>query len=136
MGLVMIRKILPLILLAFALYSFTYKSSLKGTYEYAGGIYNGKAESASKDYTLRRSYDAAHYQGLFIAAGEDTVTYEKGDYRLQKDTCLETQTFSSQPSKVTGLTLRYRYQVKNDTLIFSGILPNGTSVKEFWKKVK
>jgi hypothetical protein len=49
---------------------------------------------------------------------------------------MDTQTYSLQPSKVTNITIHYGYQVKNDTLTFSGVLPNGTTVKEYWKKVK
>ena len=62
--------------------------------------------------------------------------YEKGDYKLKTDSCLETQTYSRQPSKLTGITVHYAYQIKNDTLTFNGILPNGTTVMEYWKRVK
>jgi hypothetical protein len=131
-----IRTILPSILLAAICCSFHSEDTLSGIWEYNGGIYNGKAETASKDYKLQRKYDAVHYTGMFIEKGEDTLTYEKGDYKLLPDTCLETQTFSSQPSQVTGVTLRYRYRISNDSLIFKGKLPNGTNVEEYWKKVK
>jgi hypothetical protein len=109
---------------------------LKGNWEYSGGTYNGKAEPASKDYTLRRQYDEAHYTALFIEKGAEPIPYEKGDYVLKQDTCLETQTFSSQPSKLLNVTLKYHYLIKNDTLTFNGILPNGTVVREYWKRVK
>ncbi|AMR33001.1 hypothetical protein A0256_17040 [Mucilaginibacter sp. PAMC 26640] len=109
--------------------------ALAGTYQYAGGIYNGKAEKPSGGYTLQRKYDKMTYTGLFIEKGEQTLIYEKGNYRLAQDTCFETQTYSSQPSKVTGVTLHYQYQLRHDTLSLKGGLPNGTTVLEYWKKV-
>ena len=116
--------------------SFGVKNRIKGVWEYAGGIYNGKADSASTDYKLHRKYDAAHYEAFFIEPGQPPVTYEKGYYKLKTDSCLETQTYSRQPSKLTGITVHYAYQIKNDTLTFNGILPNGTTVMEYWKRVK
>lgn len=109
--------------------------TLTGAYQYAGGIYNGKAEKASQGYMLQRKYDKTSYMGLFIEKGEKTLIYEKGNYSLRRDTCLETQTYSSQPSKVTGVTLHYQYRLIHDTLIFKGVLPNGTTVEEYWKKL-
>jgi len=130
----MIRKASFIILLA--LFAFTKDKGLAGKWEYSGGIYNGKPEAASKDYQLQRQYDDAHYTATFIEKGAEPIAYEKGDYILKQDTCLETQTFSAQPSKLLHITLRYRYQIKNDTLTFNGVLPNGTIVQEYWKKVK
>ncbi|MBD1384860.1 hypothetical protein IDJ75_06190 [Mucilaginibacter rigui] len=132
----MIKKIVPAFLILAILLAFTADVSLKGSWEYCGGVYNGKPEPASKDYTLRRQYDEAHYTALFIEKGAEPIPYEKGNYVLKPDTCLETQTFSAQPSKLLNVTLKYRYQIKNDTLTFSGILPNGTIVQEYWKRVK
>ena len=149
------KKIALILLMGLALFSFrtnfhpkylsikkrittTYLAStaktLTGTYAYAGGIYNGKAEKASQGYTLQRTYSKATYTGLFIEKGEEVLIYEKGNYQLMQDTCLETQTYSSQPSKVTGVTLHYHYHFQHDTLTFTGILPNGTTVQEYWKK--
>lgn len=132
----MLKKIVPAFLILAMLFAFTADESLKGNWEYSGGLYNGKAEPASKDYTLRRQYDEAHYTALFIEKGAEPMPYEKGDYLLKQDTCLETQTFSAQPSKLLNITLKYRYRIKNDTLTFNGILPNGTVVQEYWKRVK
>ena len=132
----MIKKIIPAFLILAVLLAFAVDESLKGNWEYCGGTYNGKAEPASKDYTLRRQYDEAHYTALFIEKGAEPMPYEKGDYVLKQDTCLETQTFSAQPSKLLNITLKYHYRIKNDTLTFNGILPNGTVVREYWKRVK
>jgi hypothetical protein len=132
----MIKKIVSAFLILAALFAFVADAPLKGNWEYSGGIYNGKPEPASKDYTLRRQYDDAHYTALFIEKGAEPFQYEKGDYVLKQDTCLETQTFSTQPSKLLNITLKYHYRIKNDTLTFNGILPNGTVVQEYWKRVK
>jgi hypothetical protein len=136
LGLSMIKKIAPAFILLVMLFGFTPDAPLAGTWEYGGGIYNGKTEPAPKDYTLRRQYNDAHYTALFIEKGEQPVPYEKGNYVLKQDTCLETQTFSAQPSKLLNITIIYHYRIKNDTLTFNGILPNGTVVQEYWKKVK
>ena len=132
----MMKKILPALLLLIALCAFNIEDSVKGTWEYSGGIYNGKAVPASKDYTLQRKYDAEHYDALFIEKGAEPIPYERGNYVLKQDTCFETQTFSAEPSKLLNITLKYHYQIKNDTLTFNGILPNGTTVQEYWKRVK
>jgi hypothetical protein len=132
----MIKYILPAFLVIAVLCAFQTELYLKGTWQYSGGVYNGTSESPSKDYILQRKYDATHYNAMFIEKGVDPVSYESGDYILKKDTCLETQTFSSQPSKLLNVTVKYHYQIKNDTLTFIGILPNGTHVQEYWKKVR
>ncbi|MEB0260738.1 MULTISPECIES: hypothetical protein [unclassified Mucilaginibacter] len=94
-----------------------------------------KQSSHPKDYTLKRNYDAAHYNALFIENGQEPITYERGGYTLKQDTCLETQTFSAEPSKLLNVTIKYRYRISKDTLTFNSVLPNGTVVKEYWKKV-
>ena len=116
--------------------SFALSGTLSGTWEYEGGIYNGKPQGPTKDYTLQRKYDELHYQSFVVSKDEPPEKYEGGDYQLKGDTCLETQTFSSQPSKLTGKTLRYFYSFKNDTLVLRGSLPSGMTVVEYWKKIK
>jgi hypothetical protein len=132
----MIKRTLPALLIFTILCSFNVEKSFKGIWEYSGGIYNGKPEAASKDYKLQRSYKANDYEASFLESGEKPMIYEKGSYKLSGDTCLETQTYSLQQSKVLNITIRYHYEIKNDTLTFNGTLPNGTIVQEYWKKVK
>ncbi|MES2265733.1 MAG: hypothetical protein V4520_03165 [Bacteroidota bacterium] len=132
----MMKRMLPAFLLIIVFSAFRMLDTLEGKWQYSGGIYNGKAEQPSKEYTLQRNYDAAHYSALFLEKGQEPIAYERGDYALKNDTCLETQTYSAQPSKLLNVTIKYRYQISNDTLTFSGTLPNGTVVKEYWKKVK
>ena len=137
MGLGMVKKILFLSLpLLFALMDLVPFATLEGTYDYAGGIYNGKQDSAAKEYKLQRRYNDAEYESTFIEPGQDTVVYEQGNYKLVNDTtCLETQTYSKQPSKTLHITVPYVYHISHDTLTFTGKLPNGTTVREYWKKV-
>ncbi|TWR31283.1 hypothetical protein FPZ43_02060 [Mucilaginibacter pallidiroseus] len=130
---------ITLILIAVAIaavFSSFVADGIKGRWEYVGGIYNGKLTPASKDYVLQRNYDASHYSALLLEKGQAPYNYERGSYRLDKDTCSETQTFSAEPSKWLNVTIKYKYEIKNDTLTFSGVLPNGTIVQEKWLKVK
>ena len=90
----------------------------------------------AKDYTLQRKYTATEYQAYLLEKGEKPYLYEAGDYKLLADTCLETQTFSAQPSKLKGITVRYAYAVKHDTLVLKAKLPNGFIEEDYWKKVK
>ncbi|RWY54319.1 hypothetical protein [Mucilaginibacter gilvus] len=130
------NKLFPAIALSVILLSFRLQGTLSGTYVYAGGVYNGKAGGPSKDYKLQRRYTDSEYEATFIEPGQDTIVYEQGKYTLEQDTCLETQTYSREPSKTLNISVRYVYHISNDTLSFSGLLPNGTTVQEYWKKVK
>ncbi len=115
--------------------SFFLRDSLKGTWEYEGGIYNGKPQGPTKEYTLQRKYDDTQFQSFVIAKDEQPKKYEAGNYQLNNDTCIETQTFSIQPSKTTGKPLKYFYKIVNDTLVLNGSLPSGMTVIEYWKKL-
>ncbi|RFZ94340.1 hypothetical protein D0C36_01930 [Mucilaginibacter conchicola] len=130
------KKLLVAVLFFGVLSSFTFDGGLSGRWEYSGGIYNGKPSPAPTEYTLRRQYNAEHYAGTFLEKDEQPRTYETGNYKLQLDSCFETQTYSAQPSKLLNVTVKYHFQIRNDTLIFNGILPNGTVVEEYWKRVQ
>jgi hypothetical protein len=110
--------------------------TLSGVWKYQGGIYNGKAEGEPEGYTLQRRYNASYYEAYLIEKGVKPEKYEAGYYTLNTDTCLETETYSSQPSKLIGKTVHYLYSVRNDTLTLKGTLPSGMRVTEYWKKVK
>jgi hypothetical protein len=111
-------------------------ASLKGTWEYAGDISNGKKSGAPTEYSLRRKYDANHYDAFVIEKGYKPEKYESGNYVISGDTCVDTETFSSQPSKITNIPIRYLYTIRNDTLTLKGTLPNGLQVEEYWKRVR
>jgi len=116
--------------------SFREFSSLKGTWQYAGGIYNGRKEGPPVGYTLQRKYDDRHYEAFATDSTNHPEKYEAGDYLLKGDNCVETETFSSQPSKLMGIPVSYLYSVKNDTLTLKATLPSGMIVEEYWKRSK
>jgi len=116
--------------------SFAQVSSLKGTWQYAGGISNGKKYAAPDGFAQQRKYTKDKFEAFLLEKGEKPVRYEAGNYSLKKDSCFETQTYSLEPSVLTGKTIRYHYIVKNDTLFLKGKLPNGIEVEDYWKKVK
>ncbi|WP_413668118.1 hypothetical protein ACEN9X_27185 [Mucilaginibacter sp. Mucisp86] len=111
-------------------------SPLKGSWEYRGGIINGKLDAAPTAYKLQRDYDNEHYKAKVIEEGEKTQIYEKGDYQLKDDTCFETQTYCMQESKLLNKTIKYNYTISNDTLKLLSVLPNGNKVEDYWVKLK
>jgi hypothetical protein len=129
-------KYLTLLLLCLALTSFNSVPTLKGIYVFQGGMYNGKPDAAPKEYTMQRNYTDKGFTAYAYQKGYKTEKYEAGNYVLKADSCLETQTFSSQPSKITGKTIHYTYKIVKGELILSGTLPTGMVVEEHWKKVK
>jgi len=130
------RFVLASLIMVIVASSFSGEKTLKGTWEYKGGIYNGKKELAPADYTMQRQYDNAHFNAFALEKGYKPEKYEAGNYVIKGDTCIETETFSSQPSKLKGIPVHYRYQVRHDSLIFNGTLPSGMVVEEYWKRVK
>jgi hypothetical protein len=116
--------------------SFQEINTLKGTWQFAGGIYNGKKEGAPVGYTLQRKYDDLHFEAFATDSINNPEKYEAGDYILAGDTCIETETFSSQPSKLIGVRVSYLYSIRHDTLTLSTTLPSGMVVEEYWKKAK
>jgi hypothetical protein len=130
------KKIAAALLIILWFSSFDRATTLKGAWEFKGGIYNGKKEAAPTGYTLRRIYDADKFDAFLIENGEQTQKYQSGNYQLEADTCRETETYSAQPSKLTGKPMKYLYTIHVDTLILQGTLPSGMLVQEYWKKVK
>jgi hypothetical protein len=119
-----------------ALLSFTQTRTLTGTWQYAGGINNGKIYGAPKGYKQQRIYNSNSFEAFLLENGEKPVKYEAGIYTLVGDSCMEKQTYSMQPSSLTGKTVRYGYMIRNDTLFLIGRLPNKISVLDYWKKVQ
>ena len=130
------KKVASAILVVIIASAFSGNKTLKGTWEYLGGIYNGKKDGAPAEYTMQRQYDNAHFNAFALQKGYKPEKYEAGDYILKGDTCIETETFSSQPSKLKNIPVHYRYKIRHDSLIFSGKLPSGMVVEEYWKRVK
>jgi hypothetical protein len=127
---------LAALLLLMVVSAFSIARNLKGTWDYAGGIYNGKKEAAPTEYTLERKYSKNNFEAFGIEAGSKPEKYEAGDYVLNGDTCIETETYSSQPSKLLNVPVHYLYEVRNDSLILKGTLPSGMTVEEYWVRKK
>jgi len=116
--------------------SFYQPGTLQGTWEYAGDIFNGKKEGAPTEYALHRKYTETNFEAFVIEKGYEPEKYETGNYTLNADTCLETQTWCAQPSKQLNITVHYHYSISNDTLTLKGVLPDGENVEEYWKRIK
>lgn len=128
-----------LILAVFILSSFYQPKrmkTLKGTWQYAGDILNGKKEEATADLVLQRKYTDTDFVAFFAEKDSLPQKYETGTYKLVNDTCFETETWSGFPSKLINITVHYHYAVSHDTLILTGILPNGATTVDYWTKVK
>jgi len=110
--------------------------SLKGTWQYAGDILNGKKEEASADFQLQRKYTDTDFTAYFIEKDSLPQKYETGTYKLANDTCFETETWSGIPSNLLNVTVHYHYAISSDTLILTGVLPNGAITIDYWKKVQ
>lgn len=132
----MMKKVVLAFLVIIIAFAFSGTKTLKGTWEYIGGIYNGKKDGAPADYIMQRQYDNAHFIAFALQKGYKPEKYEAGNYILKGDTCIETETFSSQPSKLKNIAVHYRYKIRHDSLIFNGTLPSGMVVEEYWKRVK
>jgi hypothetical protein len=129
-------KKMGILFMSLLLFSFQTTTTLKGTWQFVGGIYNGKKEGKPTEYTLQRKYDTAHYEAFIIEKGFKPEKYEAGHYSLKGDTCIDTETFSSQPSKITNIPIHYLFSLNKDTLTLKGTLPTGMTVEEHWKKIK
>ena len=130
------KKILTAVFLVILVSSFDDGSPFKGTWQYLGGIYNGKKEGPPEGYTLERKYDDMHFSSFALEKGAKAERYETGDYSLKGDTCIEVQTYSSQPTKLKNIAVKYVFTMRHDSLIFKGTLPTGMQVEEYWRRKK
>ncbi|MEJ7779683.1 MAG: hypothetical protein WKF68_08835 [Daejeonella sp.] len=109
---------------------------LEGTWQYDGGKYNGKAQKASPDFAMQRTYTSDTYEAFLLEGEAPPELYSSGIFEIKADSLLITSKFSSQPSQNTDITIPYKYSIDNGRLTTSGVLPNGMVVEEYWKKVK
>lgn len=109
---------------------------MRGTWEYQGGISNGKKEGATEGYKLQRKYDKDHFEAVVIEPDTTPQHYQSGNYLLTADSCFETETYNTMSAQLTGKTIRYAYTLHHDTLTLKGKLPGGMQVEEYWTKVK
>ena len=111
-------------------------NTFKGTWQYDGGIYDGKLQSASADFKMQRNYSSGKYEAYAIEGEDEPQKYGSGRYEMKGNKFLVTSEFSAQPSQLIGQTIIYQFKIENDKLTISGILPNGMKVEEYWKKIK
>jgi hypothetical protein len=116
--------------------SFQPAKTISGTFKFVGGIYNGKKEGPPAQFVLQRKYGPLHYEAFVLEKGYKPQKYETGNYTLKGDTCIDTETWCGQPSKITNIPIHYFCILKNDTLTLKGILPTGMHVEEYWKTIK
>ena len=129
-------KILAITFLVIILSFPNNPENLSGKWRYAGDIENGRKDNGPTDYILERVYDKVHFTAYAIQKGYKTEKYEIGNYILSSDSCIETQTWCSQDSKLLNIPVDYHYSFRKDTLVLAGILPTGAHVEEYWKRVK
>jgi hypothetical protein len=111
------------------------KNPLNGTWQYDGGLYNGREQKASSDFKMQRTYKENTYEAYMIEGSIKPELYNSGIYEVRGDTLLITSKFSSRPSQNTDLTINYKFNIKKEKLTINGVLPNGMIVEEYWKRV-
>lgn len=109
---------------------------LNGTWQYDGGIYNGRSQKASSDFLMQRTYSKDKYEAFMLEENREPELYNSGIYEIKGDSLLITSKFSSRPSQNTDVTIAYKFSVNDNQLTINGVLPNGMIVEEYWKKVK
>lgn len=123
------------IILCLVMLSSCSENPLNGTWQYDGGLYNGREQKASSDFKMQRTYKDNTYEAFMIEGSIKPELYNSGIYEVHGDTLLITSKFSSRPSQNTDLTINYRFNIKKDKLTINGVLPNGMVVEEYWKRV-
>jgi hypothetical protein len=111
-------------------------SPVKGTWQYDGGVYNGKARNAHTDFQMQRTYKSDTYEAFLLEGSATPELYNSGTFEIKGDSILITSTFSTQPSQNDDVTIAYKFRVEDDRMITSGVLPNGMVVEEHWKKIE
>ncbi len=111
-------------------------NQFKGTWQYDGGIYNGKEQKASPEFKMQRTYASDTYEAFVLEGEAAPELYNSGIYEVKGDSVYITSKFSSQPSQNTDITIRYKFKIDKNRLTTNGVLPNGMIVEEYWKKIK
>ncbi|SDM57408.1 hypothetical protein SAMN05421813_11612 [Daejeonella rubra] len=111
-------------------------SPIKGTWQYDGGLYNGREQKASPDFQMQRTYTGNTFEAFMIEGSVQPELYSSGIYEIKGDTLLITSKFSSRPSQNTDVMITYKFAIDKDKLTINGVLPNGMIVEEYWKRVK
>lgn len=126
----------PSVLFCLIVISSCTTSPIKGTWQYDGGLYNGREQKASPDFKMQRTYTGNTFEAFMIEGSAIPELYSSGIYEMKGDTLLITSKFSSRPSQNTDVMITYKFTIYKDKLSINGVLPNGMIVEEYWKKVK
>lgn len=126
----------PSILFCLIVISSCTTSPLKGTWQYDGGLYNGREQKASPDFKMQRTYTGNTFEAFMIEGAALPELYSSGIYEMKGDTLLITSKYSSRPSQNTDVMITYKFTIDKDKLTINGVLPNGMIVEEYWKKMK
>ncbi len=110
-------------------------NTVEGTWQYDGGIYNGKARNAHTDFQMQRTYKSDTYEAFLLEGTAAPELYNSGIYEIKGDSILITSKFSTQPSQNDDVAITYKFRVEKDKMITNGVLPNGMIVEEYWKRV-
>jgi len=124
------------VLFCMILLSSCSKSPIKGTWQYDGGLYNGREQKASPDFQMQRTYTGNTFEAFMIEGSASPELYSSGIYEIKGDSLFITSKFSSRPSQNTDVMIMYKYAINQNKLTINGVLPNGMIVEEYWKKVK
>jgi len=109
---------------------------LKGTWQYDGGVYDGRSQKASTEFQMQRIYNADTYEAFMLEGNNPPELYNSGIYEIKGDSLFITSKFSSRPSQNTDVTIAYKFAINIDKLTINGVLPNGMIVEEYWKRIK
>ena len=123
-------------ILGLAILASCSSNPLKGTWQYDGGIYNGKSQKASTEFQMQRTYASNTYEAFMLEENTAPELYNSGIYEVKGDSLFITSKFSSRPSQNTDLTIAYKYSINKDKLTINGVLPNGMIVEEYWNKIQ
>lgn len=123
-------------ILCLALITSCSSNPLKGTWQYDGGVYNGKSQKASSEFQMKRTYASETYEAFMVETNASSELYNSGIYEVKGDSLFITSKFSSRPSQNTDVTIAYKFSINNGKLTINGILPNGMIVEEYWNKIQ
>jgi hypothetical protein len=126
---------LPAVLFCIVLISSCSKKPIMGTWQYDGGLYNGREQKASLDFQMQRTYTENTFEAYLLEGSAKPELYSSGLYEIKNDSLMITSKFSSRPSQNTDQTIIYNFVIDQNSLTIKGVLPNGMVVEEYWKKV-
>ena len=68
------------------IFSSCSNSLIKGTWQYDGGVYNGRSQKASPEFQMKRKYSANSYEAYMLEGNNPPDLYNSGIYEIKGDT--------------------------------------------------